>query len=108
MDYHQSCFPLQNPVPRIPLCQAGGRILEFLYTLYQNLSIQEHVINVFLPPTAEAVRSCSLGEILGLEAAPYLEDLRQKRAGLHGARQGTRLVAAHPGGAPGAGPALRQ
>src|ERR1700746_2590200 len=75
MDYHQSCFPLQNPVPRIPLCQAGGRILEFLYTLYQNLSIQEHVINVFLPPTAEAVRSCFLGEILGLEAAPYLEDL---------------------------------
>ena len=45
-----------------------------------------------------------IGEILALEAAPYLEDLRKKRAGLHGAWQGTQVVAPYPGGAPGPGP----
>ena len=34
---------------------------------------------MFLLPTAETVRSCSPGEILGLKAAPYLEDLRKKK-----------------------------
>jgi hypothetical protein len=47
-----------------------------------------------------------IAEILGPRASSIPRGSSQKRAGLHGARQGTQLVAAHPGGAPGPGPAF--
>jgi chromosome segregation and condensation protein ScpB len=49
-----------------------------------------------------------IGEILGLEAAPYLEDLRKKELVYTAPGKELELVASHPGGAPGAGLALRQ
>ena len=49
-----------------------------------------------------------IGEILGLEAASYLEDLRKKELVYTAPGKELELVASHPGGAPGAGLALRQ
>jgi chromosome segregation and condensation protein ScpB len=54
------------------------------------------------------VSKTRIAEILGLEAAPYLEDLRKKELVYTAPGKELELVASHPGGAPGAGPALRQ